>query len=230
MEDNFKEVTNEEEKFLTPNDRNLITAHLRLHIMWCYLHSLNFTQMDGYKIANLLIYTQWFVLEPRERPGWRDFLFSTLRKRCKYTFRKHQENKPTLPKDPEDIDEGLKRELTIQWPLKDPERLFEVIDILRKLYNFDTLSYKYYCPKLLLPEDPNDLSLEIECRNMLPITDVNMTRFNISLQGGVDMVMHALENAWGGELFVPKIPSYRILDVAEAIGPECEKPVVGIRP
>jgi len=57
-----------------------------------------------------------------------------------------------------------------------------------------------------------------------------MTRFNISLQGGVDMVMHALEHAWGGELFVPKIPSYKIMDVAEAIGPNCEKPVVGIRP
>ena len=65
---------------------------------------------------------------------------------------------------------------------------------------------------------------------ILPITSKKMTRFNISLQGGVDMVMHALEHAWGGELFVPKIPSYRILDVAEAIGPECEKPVVGIRP
>ena len=64
----------------------------------------------------------------------------------------------------------------------------------------------------------------------LPITDANMTRFNISLQGGVDMVMHALEHAVGGELFVPKIPSYRILDVAEAIGPECEKKIVGIRP
>ncbi len=44
------------------------------------------------------------------------------------------------------------------------------------------------------------------------------------------MVMHALEHAWGGELFVPKIPSYRIMDVAEAIGPECEKPIIGIRP
>lgn len=64
----------------------------------------------------------------------------------------------------------------------------------------------------------------------LPITDPSMTRFNISLQGGVDMVMHALEHAWGGELFVPKIPSYKIMDVAEAIGPECNKPVVGIRP
>lgn len=65
---------------------------------------------------------------------------------------------------------------------------------------------------------------------VLPITDPSMTRFNISLQGGVDMVMHALEHAWGGEIFVPKIPSYKILDVAQAIGPECDKPVVGIRP
>lgn len=65
---------------------------------------------------------------------------------------------------------------------------------------------------------------------ILPITDATMTRFNITLQGGVDMVMHALEHAWGGEIFVPKIPSYKIMDIAEAIGPECEKPVVGIRP
>lgn len=65
---------------------------------------------------------------------------------------------------------------------------------------------------------------------VLPITDPEMTRFNISLQGGVDMVMHALFNAWGGEIFIPKIPSYRILDVAEAIAPECEHKVVGIRP
>lgn len=65
---------------------------------------------------------------------------------------------------------------------------------------------------------------------ILPITDINMTRFNISLQGGVDMVMHALFNAWGGEIFIPKIPSYRILDVAQAIAPDCEHKVVGIRP
>ncbi|MBC7381844.1 MAG: UDP-N-acetylglucosamine 4,6-dehydratase (inverting) [Bacteroidia bacterium] len=65
---------------------------------------------------------------------------------------------------------------------------------------------------------------------VLPITDPTMTRFNISLQGGVDMVMHALEHAWGGEIFVPKIPSYKITDVAEAIGPECDKPITGIRP
>lgn len=65
---------------------------------------------------------------------------------------------------------------------------------------------------------------------ILPITDPAMTRFNISLQEGVDMVLWALENAHGGEIFVPKIPSYRITDVAEAIGPECARPVVGIRP
>ena len=65
---------------------------------------------------------------------------------------------------------------------------------------------------------------------ILPITDPNMTRFNISLQGGVDMVLHALETAWGGEIFVPKIPSYKIVDVATAIGPECKQEVIGIRP
>ncbi len=65
---------------------------------------------------------------------------------------------------------------------------------------------------------------------ILPITDMNMTRFNISLQGGVDMVMHSLEKAWGGEIFIPKIPSYKIMDVAEAIAPTCEHKVVGIRP
>ena len=65
---------------------------------------------------------------------------------------------------------------------------------------------------------------------ILPITDESMTRFNISLAEGVRMVLWSVENALGGELFVPKIPSYRIKDVAEAIGPSCKMPVVGIRP
>jgi UDP-N-acetylglucosamine 4,6-dehydratase (inverting) len=65
---------------------------------------------------------------------------------------------------------------------------------------------------------------------VLPITDPNMTRFNISLKEGVSMVLHALDEAWGGELFVPKIPSYKIMDVAKAIGPECEHRINGIRP
>lgn len=64
----------------------------------------------------------------------------------------------------------------------------------------------------------------------LPITDPNMTRFNISLDGGVDMVFHALATAWGGELFVPKIPSYKITEVAKAIAPNTEHKVVGVRP
>ena len=65
---------------------------------------------------------------------------------------------------------------------------------------------------------------------VLPITDPKMTRFNISLQEGVDLVIHALETAWGGEIFVPKIPSYKITEVAKAIGPDCKVKVIGIRP
>lgn len=65
---------------------------------------------------------------------------------------------------------------------------------------------------------------------VLPITDPRMTRFNITLDEGVALVMHALTHMWGGEIFVPKIPSYRITDLAEAIGPECRKVDVGIRP
>lgn len=65
---------------------------------------------------------------------------------------------------------------------------------------------------------------------VLPITVESMTRFNISLDGGVDMVLHALATAWGGEIFVPKIPSYKITDIATAIGPDCEHKIVGIRP
>jgi UDP-N-acetylglucosamine 4,6-dehydratase len=65
---------------------------------------------------------------------------------------------------------------------------------------------------------------------VIPITDARMTRFNITLEEGVNLVQHALMHMWGGEIFVPKIPSYRIIDVAEAIAPECEKVFVGIRP
>ena len=64
---------------------------------------------------------------------------------------------------------------------------------------------------------------------VLPITDSNMTRFNITLDEGVDMVLHALENAQGGEIFVPKIPSYKITDLATAICDKCEQKVVGVR-
>lgn len=64
----------------------------------------------------------------------------------------------------------------------------------------------------------------------LPITNKKMTRFNISLSDACDMVFYAIENAWGGEIFVPKIPSYKITDVATAISPELEQKVVGIRP
>jgi len=65
---------------------------------------------------------------------------------------------------------------------------------------------------------------------VLPITHAEMTRFNISLEDGVNMVLYALENAWGGEVFVPRIPSYRITDVATAIAPNCKQEIIGIRP
>lgn len=65
---------------------------------------------------------------------------------------------------------------------------------------------------------------------VLPITDLGMTRFNISLEDGVEMVLWTLENALGGEILIPKIPSYRISDVAEAVGPNCKQEIVGIRP
>ena len=74
------------------------------------------------------------------------------------------------------------------------------------------------------------LFLEKRSTRVLPITDPDMTRFNISLQEGVDMVLWAVEHAWGGEILVPKIPSYRITDVAKAIGPDCEQAIVGLRP
>jgi len=65
---------------------------------------------------------------------------------------------------------------------------------------------------------------------VLPITHQDMTRFNISLEEGVEMVFHALETHWGGEIFVPKIPSYVITELAKAIGPDCKQEIVGIRP
>ncbi len=72
--------------------------------------------------------------------------------------------------------------------------------------------------------------MERKKTGVLPITDPAMTRFNISLQQAVDMVLWSVDHARGGEILVPKIPSYRIVDLAKAICPECAKPVVGVRP
>ncbi|MEZ9645225.1 UDP-N-acetylglucosamine 4,6-dehydratase (inverting) [Vibrio sp. 10N.261.52.C2] len=72
--------------------------------------------------------------------------------------------------------------------------------------------------------------LNRKSEGVLPITHEEMTRFNISLQDGVNMVMYAIENHLGGEIFIPKIPSYRVMDVAEAVAPECETKIVGVRP
>jgi len=64
----------------------------------------------------------------------------------------------------------------------------------------------------------------------LSITDDRMTRFNITLKAGVEFVIRCLAKMWGGELFVPRIPSYRILDVAEAVAPNIKREIIGIRP
>lgn len=72
--------------------------------------------------------------------------------------------------------------------------------------------------------------LEQRKNGVIPITDPEMTRFNISLDGGVDLVLHALEHSLGGEIYIPKIPSYRITDLAEAIAPGVPTTIVGIRP
>ncbi len=69
-----------------------------------------------------------------------------------------------------------------------------------------------------------------ETSDYFPITHPKMTRFNISIEGGVEMVIHALKNAIGGEIFIPKIPSYNILDVAKAINENKSIKVIGIRP
>ncbi|MCF7668544.1 MAG: UDP-N-acetylglucosamine 4,6-dehydratase (inverting) [Verrucomicrobia bacterium] len=65
---------------------------------------------------------------------------------------------------------------------------------------------------------------------VIPITDTKMTRFNISLDESAALVIYAARHHLGGEIFVPKIPSYRILDVAEAVAPSCRIEVIGIRP
>ena len=77
---------------------------------------------------------------------------------------------------------------------------------------------------------PYFIRLRDEGAKELPITDKRMTRFNISLQEGVDLVMWTLGHHLGGELFIPKIPSYKITDVATAIAPNLKQVEVGIRP
>ncbi len=65
---------------------------------------------------------------------------------------------------------------------------------------------------------------------LIPITSREMTRFNITLNEAVNMVFWCMKNSCGGELFIPKLPSYRITDLAEAIAPSCKQEIIGIRP
>ena len=72
--------------------------------------------------------------------------------------------------------------------------------------------------------------IDQKVKGEIPITDDRMTRFSITIEEGVDLVLNCFEKMWGGELFVPKIPSYRILDVAKAIAPSAVIKIIGIRP
>jgi UDP-N-acetylglucosamine 4,6-dehydratase len=74
------------------------------------------------------------------------------------------------------------------------------------------------------------LFLQKRKTGVLPLTDARMTRFWITLDGGVDLVFNALTNMKGGEIFVPKIPSMKMTDLAKAMGPDCKIKVIGIRP
>jgi len=67
-------------------------------------------------------------------------------------------------------------------------------------------------------------------KGILPVTDINMTRFSMSILDAVDIVMWSIENNKGGEVFIPKIPSYRIMDLVKAISPNIKVKIVGIRP
>ncbi|MEK9571391.1 MAG: polysaccharide biosynthesis protein, partial [Paracoccaceae bacterium] len=72
--------------------------------------------------------------------------------------------------------------------------------------------------------------LSIKDQGVLPITDERMTRFMITLEQGVEMVWHAFEDMAGGEIYVKKIPSMSVVNLARAIAPECKLKIVGIRP
>ncbi len=74
------------------------------------------------------------------------------------------------------------------------------------------------------------LFLSKKKQGTLPITSPEMTRFNILLEEGVELVLYALRHAWGGEIFVPKIPSYKITTLAKAVCPHCTQKIIGIRP
>jgi FlaA1/EpsC-like NDP-sugar epimerase len=72
--------------------------------------------------------------------------------------------------------------------------------------------------------------MSIKEKGVLPITDERMTRFMISLEQGVELVWHAFEDMVGGEIYVKKIPSMKVTDLARVVAPECRQEVVGIRP
>lgn len=72
--------------------------------------------------------------------------------------------------------------------------------------------------------------MSVRDKGVLPITDERMTRFMISLEQGVELVWHAFEDMEGGEIYVKKIPSMKVTDIAKAVAPEAKQEIIGIRP
>ena len=72
--------------------------------------------------------------------------------------------------------------------------------------------------------------MQLANSGVIPITDDRMTRFLITLDQGIDLVLEALKTDMGGEIYVPKIPSMKIVDLAKAVAPNCELKITGIRP
>jgi FlaA1/EpsC-like NDP-sugar epimerase len=72
--------------------------------------------------------------------------------------------------------------------------------------------------------------MSLAASGSLPITDTRMTRFMISLEQGVELVWHAFEDMRGGEIYVKKIPSMNIVDIARAVAPDAQHRIIGIRP
>ena len=65
---------------------------------------------------------------------------------------------------------------------------------------------------------------------VIPITDTDMTRFWLTIEDGVDFVLKSIERMQGGEIFVPKIPSFKVVDVAKVVAPDAKTEIIGIRP
>ncbi|RHZ84363.1 hypothetical protein Glove_83g68 [Diversispora epigaea] len=131
--------------------------------------------MEGRQIANLLIYSVYFVLNLGERPKRENFSYMQLRKDCQFTFKSHQIMKKELLHNPAELDKEVKRKLdNINWPITDElegGEFFRILDIFKTHYYFNRIPVTYYRTKPDLPGNPRDLDKLITCKGKFPITD-----------------------------------------------------------